>query len=80
VRAPGRRRGRTRVLAAAVRPLLDDTALRERCGRAGERRAVAPHSCKGVATATEDARVRVVEGARGPVARPALDERTETAS
>ncbi|MBF5082272.1 glycosyltransferase [Quadrisphaera sp. INWT6] len=67
-------------LAAAVRPLLDDTALRERWGRAGRRRAVARYSWKRVAAATEDAYVQVVEGARGSAARMALDERTETAS
>jgi len=69
-----------RSLAAADRPLLHDTALQERWGRAGRCRTVTRPSWKGVSTATEDARVRVVEGARGPVARLALDERTETAS
>jgi len=68
-----------RALAAADRPLLDDTALRERWGRAGRRRAVARPRWQGPPTTT-DARVQVLEGARGPVARLALDERTETAS
>lgn len=67
-------------LAAAVRPLLDDTALRERWGRAGRRRAVARYSWKRVAAATEDAYVQVVEGSRGSVPGLDLDERTETAS